>query len=591
MKHNPWFLKNRISHAKDLAKPFRLAASARVSQDKVNWLPLHTVMPFDYHESLDVRPDKLSLKDVAAFSFLIRFGRPLWWSFFESLEQYSHLTDEGRKDEVMHMVCSKIMANADSNEWAAKLLNVKIDDRAGFAVLDIALNLDYEPLREPTLQADLTAKHLRTAFLTPNHREYFYSGYPSEPIVSLGAMRLLDLLQARMLRLNVKGDAMVHLFSTLQPTGAIDMGQRGENVGKMFITRAYMKAVQYRIHRVDPPFSEGCPLLTFLDHLFAAEFKTVWTGCIPNNTPSKVTDGPDSQTLKDAFANAWVRFTHFVRASDDSAMSTAMAWMAATRGMAVIGWRNQAEVDVMIPIVLNKDAPISEQNVTVLLIQFKLRAQAGTVQKYSIDANRIEVFPTQSNGRLCVADALTRNTPGALSREDALKSLSRPYITLVMELGVRHRGKRSAAEKGSPEGPSSREQQSANPQSPLRFKAALPPTRSSRRTAKDEFSPRHRRYALMAYGCSSKTYSCVDETDQEKIDGLLHANDLLYELPRTSLRFDTLRMKPFWGKEPGAYTWAHDPNFARYSEREFDEYTEGVEALSPGESEEDTDVE
>lgn len=78
MKHNPWFLKNRISHAKDLAKPFRLAASARVSQDKVNWLPLHTVMPFDYHESLDVRPDKLSLKDVAAFSFLIRFGRPLY---------------------------------------------------------------------------------------------------------------------------------------------------------------------------------------------------------------------------------------------------------------------------------------------------------------------------------------------------------------------------------------------------------------------------------------------------------------------------------------------------------------------------------
>ena len=91
-------------------------------------------------------------------------------------------------------------------------------------------------------------------------------------------MRLLDQMQAKMRSEQMKGDAMVHLFSTLQSSGAIDMGQRGENVGKMLLARAYMKAVRSHMREVDksdlgdPQFSNGCPLITFLDHLFAAQF-------------------------------------------------------------------------------------------------------------------------------------------------------------------------------------------------------------------------------------------------------------------------------------------------------------------------------
>ena len=92
----------------------------------------------------------------------------------------------------------------------------------------------------------------------------------------------------------------------------------------------------------------------------------------------------------------------------------------------------------------------------------------------------------------------------------------------------------------------------------------------------------------MAYGCSSKTYSCIDDVDQGKINGLLHASDLLHEAPRPTLRSDILRMKPFWGMEPGAYSWVDEPHFPKSDDPLFDEYAEGIEAMGPGDIEEDT---
>lgn len=489
---------------------------------------------------------------------------------------------EVKAQKVMTMVRTKLTAMSGWTEVdPGSLLD---NNRPGFAVLDALLNLDYDPTRDSTVQTDLIARHLRTAYSAPNHREYFYSGYPSEPVIPLAAMQLVDGLQGRLARELKRGDSLVRLFSDLETYGAIDMGQRGENVGKMLLIRAYMDATRRNSLR----YSDGCPLLDFLECLLSPRFSDTWRACRPNNI--RLAPGPEGsqpQTLADAFADAWVRFFHFIRAADNSAMTTEMARIAVTRGAAVIGWRNQAQVDVVIPIVRKKSDKLSERNMSVLLVQFKLRTKAGTVNQYLIDANELGVFPTLENGRFRVSDhspppsskspkgvsnPWPYNFPLApqLSAEEAETSLSRPYITLVMELGVRDR-QSSKNRKSTPSAVPVRSTNApagacpsglpVSPPSPNVFKILSPGRACPPRNATKKLIPMHQRYSLIAYGCSSVTYRCVQEEDEARLSMLLHANDLLHETPRPNLRRQIIGMKPFWGMEQGGYDWIQEPYF------------------------------
>ena len=59
-------------------------------------------------------------------------------------------------------------------------------DTAALAIADVRLCFDYEPTRSKNenIVNDLVASHMRTVFSMPSHREYFRSGYPSEPILA-----------------------------------------------------------------------------------------------------------------------------------------------------------------------------------------------------------------------------------------------------------------------------------------------------------------------------------------------------------------------------------------------------------------------
>lgn len=54
------------------------------------------------------------------------------------------------------------------------------------ASLDLRLCFDYEPRRQAVegRDAKLVASHMRLAYSVPRHREYFHSGYSSEPLLA-----------------------------------------------------------------------------------------------------------------------------------------------------------------------------------------------------------------------------------------------------------------------------------------------------------------------------------------------------------------------------------------------------------------------
>ena len=112
-----------------------------------------------------------------------------------------------------------------------------------------------------------------------------------------------------------------------------------------------------------------------------------------------------------------MRFTHFVRAGDDSAVSTDAAYAAILRSMAFQCSHGQEAIDGLVPIVLT-DGVLKESNMSGMAVSAKDRVAAGSKASFSnIDASKLSFFPEDQE--------LYRDTGNG-----------RPYISLVMELGI-----------------------------------------------------------------------------------------------------------------------------------------------------------
>lgn len=461
---------------------------------------------------------------------------------------------------------------------ASKLVNLQ-DPRklasapapARFAVLDTLLNLNYDPRQSSTRELcdAMVASHMRTAFSVPVDRHSMYSGYPSEPILAEAALDILYQLSGEEI-----SDPMAYLFEVLDKdseSGAIDHGERGENVGKMILLRAYMAAVMEDAglpvseDQGLPPWRNGCSLVSFLKHLTAKDFHDVALNCRPDNVPAG-----SGAPLDEAFKNAWVRFTHFARAADDSAMTTNMAWLAFTRGMAMIGWHSQIAVDVHIPVLLDKTAPIKEPNMSGILVQFKVREGPSNAAGVTMDADSksLRYFPPAGSRRDSFPD----------SRRDVEKERvayrTRPYISLVMELGVvqgpqKPAIRRQAVEfldkavresKTKPNRPKSGKHDKKP--SISKIKTTTPPTRKvANREVANSSTTVHPRYSLFFYGRSHKVYGCIVATDDAKYANLLKVRSLLDAHPLTRSLGPVLQMKPFWCTGVNAFDWVNEPYF------------------------------
>ncbi|KAJ3493607.1 hypothetical protein NLJ89_g10979 [Agrocybe chaxingu] len=369
---------------------------------------------------------------------------------------------------------------------------------------------------------------------------------PSNENISILKRRLFLPETSRALHLTERAskrvlDAAAEFFSSLdaEPTkGAIDMGQRGENIAKMILLRAYMSAT--RAAHDDPNWSSGCSLVTFLKSLTGRNFQELVLDCKPNNLlPFK------GRPLKEAFARSWVRFTHFGRAADDGAVTTSAACAAFVRAMSFIGWSSQKSVDVCIPILLDSDKPITEANMSAILVQIQLRSKKGS---YEIDAKKIGLFPPPGSSRDCMK-MVTMDV-------ESEKYFSRPYISLVMEIGVEKlRDAQSAYVQ------TRLDQMTvsiSNKLSPSRIGvvAHKPPTKiTPRATSKANITQIHPRYSLCFYGCSPEVYGCIPKEAEHIYKFLLQLSDMVPDHPQPSSISAVLRMKPFWRTNCQSYDW------------------------------------
>lgn len=348
-------------------------------------------------------------------------------------------------------------------------------------------------------------------------------------------------------------DAATALFVTLDggvSKGAIDKGRRGETVGRMILLRAYMHAVKETCSSEGRKltWSTGCGLVTFLKCLTAAGFHQTFMGCKPDN----IVD-PQSRTLEDAFRKAWVRFTHFVRAGDGTAVSTLAAWPPFVRSMTFIFCDSEESVDVCIPVLLDKEAPIEEKNMAVIVVQFRRRTHARAAAAYTINGQAIGIFLSEaepSNWAERTMNAYAEEMGKKREKDkDKIRYNPRPYISLVMEF---------PGQRGHPKVLDQVDAQTFKHQK-LGPTPKLAPTRavtigradrksSSLRTPTDK----HPRYSLTFYGCSSDVYGCISKQSNAHYKMLLQlSGNEFADHPRPHTLSKVLQMKPFWeiGKE------------------------------------------
>ena len=412
------------------------------------------------------------------------------------------------------------------------------------AALGIRLLLEFEPVRESADQeAKLGEGHMRIAYSVPKHRRYLCGGASSKPVLAEAAARIMNRVPALLTTIT---DYLKH--------GLISKGKRGELVAWLLLILAHDKCVKFDDKKADEAqYSKPVPLLDFLTALVGPNHMKV----ILKSQPENVHDGV---TFEEAFKDAKVNFTHFVKGGDASIITDKAACMALSRLMAYQCANGQWIIDLYIPVLL-WDEPLSRYVASGIFIQIKNRLKA---QPVDIDATQLEFF----------------TDPPAGHHPEFTRYNERPYIAIVMHLGVQ-----PGSLNGSATGNKVSENE-ATENNLAEASAWIAPQSSSTTTPSDLNDESNKttypRYAITIIGCSNAVYNVIQEKDEDKFATLITSKDVVDEHPRQGDSFirSVLRFKPYWTKQAQSFHWVtSDGDKTGGGPRQ--QFVEGVYAAPP----------
>ncbi|KAF8512802.1 hypothetical protein JB92DRAFT_3116853 [Gautieria morchelliformis] len=344
-----------------LARGGPMANSARMQDSRCLQAPI-TEVAFDCGMGVPIEPCQYRLQvagcrlqEVSNVAFMAKFGTPLFWAMLENVGE----SEDRMRLEIIRLAQAKLICydEIDTAECLTK--------EAVLAVLNVQLNLSFNM-----------------------YRTSFSSRYPSEPILGEAAAQQMYTFRKH------KPSVVVDLLKTNMESGLLDLA----------VEKDHPNGSQ-------PPFySQGCNLTTFIEELFSNNYVDIILDSFPDNVK------PDA-TLRDAFKQSKIQFTHFVengrRHGNDNGH-----YVRCFRGMAIICHSDQHTVDFMIPVLL-WDVELCGEVMTAIFIQVKGRYAVGTKQEYAIDEASLQFFPRPSD---------------STSTLTSTRSESRPYIALIMEL-------------------------------------------------------------------------------------------------------------------------------------------------------------
>ncbi|CAE6378205.1 unnamed protein product [Rhizoctonia solani] len=467
------------SHLQQFAPPPADHPSLRVSQGYALFPPF-IEFPFDLFipqvfEELRESRKCVSLDTVCSRKVMSAFGRPMWF-----LHHMLWLKQKKYSEQ-------DLSSNSESTSVVPDVLTFAVDKltahgsvekvpQSNLAAIGVRVGISFDSTTPLSRQAEAqhVESHMRMVYSIPEHREYMWTGSPSEPILAEAAARYLDKLST----LGIAREGPRILAENCQ-NGFLARGERGELCGRLLVTIAHDIAIKRNLtSSLRPPapwmphFHQPVPVLDFLGALFAKEHHPVILGATP--VASSLPEDPDQpRTLEKAFENAFIFFSHFELAQDSGVLEAPLLQFALVRGYALQAKANQVSIDAVIPIHMGstKD-PIVPETTSAINLQFKNRKRVDN----------------------CL-----------VNRSTTVPDHKQPVISIVFELGVE------------------------SPSSPLvsAYHENHPITRNRPAPHRDDHH-----YTLVAYGCGPDTFNAVSEDTEGFYDAILANRTALDDFPR-----------------------------------------------------------
>ncbi|KAG6809233.1 hypothetical protein H0H92_001071 [Tricholoma furcatifolium] len=484
-------------------------------------------LPFDEYRDAEtssklVTEGKSTIQEVCGLEYMARFGRPLFWAHM------AHSTS----NVVMSIAMQKLVLKREDN----LPLPYKVDNSELLPLIAIRVDLTFESNRDEAvyLESLMVASSMRTVYSVPDHRQYLRGGYPSEPFLAEAAARNLFL---QMRQQATSWDSLREAYHANVPdavskwlhSGLIQKGERGELVARMLVTLAHDIAIinlndvdDYPLPDAPFPFSVPISVVNFLSSLIAKEYLDIVLDARPENR--------GGCTLREAFQNAYVHFTHFVRGEDDYILTDQACMIFMCRGAAVQGYGVLPTVDLVIPVVMDNTKPLHRDNMSAIFIQVKNRVNKKKDAEMNVDSEGklSDFFSSKDDQRPYIAMTMELDSSETLPKKES-------YAASVEQLG-RHI-------QVSPNEPISAAENTYKSEQPFGDTVQV---NSSDRSQETSRSTLHPRYRVIINGCSSSVYNTISSTDRARYLMLLAYTGLLSEHPRQDEKYlkALLRMKP-----------------------------------------------
>jgi hypothetical protein len=400
---------SKLAPSKEEADSLREKAEDRILPNPF------TELSFDIHiRSQPLVAGSLTLDSVGSLEFTAKFGRPLWVVSFHSFttsqaltfrfySTYLSRTRESRARErhfqtntcntIMRIVRAKLSGRSEPCE-AATLTPGTI------AILSARFLLDINPtsINARAYEEKMVRSHLRIAYSVSRANGTMVTGNSPEPLVAEGSAQLMHMELP-----SNNGKKYMNVWDLLVQYcegGLLPQGTIGELLGRALSIFAMDRAIEATRTKCQLKYQTPVKVLDYYKALLTDQaWETLRTSRPANRQAVKTSVAKKS--FEEAFADAYLHFSHYSKAHDEGPMTDVQTWALWLRGTAISCQLNQELTDRSIPIffskINSKTQSLSPASMSILLEQDKSGVRADPVLA---SPQSVEVLKIFTEGKL-----------------------------------------------------------------------------------------------------------------------------------------------------------------------------------------------
>ena len=244
-------------------------------------------------------------------------------------------------------------------------------DLSTIAVLSTRLLLDLNPVAGSDIQqyeGELVRNHLRILYSVHQNRQTIMTGSSSEPLIAEASAQIINYTL-----MNKKPYMdLWNLLTKFVNHGLAAQGAIGELIGRALCISAMDRAInQLSVETVcELKYQTPVKVADYYKALLTSEAWENLRQSVPANW-AQLSEDSGKKTFEVAFQNAYLHFSHFIKANDASPMCDTLAWAIWLRGAAVVCQLNEELTDRMTPIYFQDRGALSPGSISAILDQDK----------------------------------------------------------------------------------------------------------------------------------------------------------------------------------------------------------------------------